>query len=168
MFFLHCLAALGFPKKGDWWEWRGSNWESWTAMWKLTPLSFGLPQRLEWFGGVEWRSWASAELGGQSGLQTVELELRQSSSRKKNKKNQMHAKRRPSSPPFIWRKRKSLFGPVCHVSLVGESLAGLLPATGSAPHVAVLHPVHLATLLAFAADLPAEEERHKNLRQWFF
>lgn len=159
MFFLHCLAALGFPKKWDWWEWRGSNWESWMAMWKLTPLSFGLPQRLEWFGGVEWRSWASAELGGRSGLWARE---------KKNKKTNA-CKTAPLHPPrFSPAKRKSLFGPVCHVSLVGESLAGLLPAAGGAPHVAVLHPVHLATLLPFAADLPAEEERQKNLRQWFF
>lgn len=58
-----------------------------------------------------------------------------------------------------------LFGAVCHVISVGESLAGLLPAAGGAPHVAVLHPVHLATLLPFAADLPAEEQRQKNLRQ---
>lgn len=47
---------------------------------------------------------------------------------------------------------------------VGEPLAGLLPAAGGAPHVAVLHPVHLAALLAFAAHLPAGEQVEKHRR----
>lgn len=42
---------------------------------------------------------------------------------------------------------------------VGKSLAGLFPAAGGAPHVAVLHPVHLAALLPLAAHLPTGEER---------
>lgn len=41
---------------------------------------------------------------------------------------------------------------------VGKSLAGLFPAAGGAPHVAVLHPVHLTALLPFTAHLPAEEK----------
>lgn len=47
------------------------------------------------------------------------------------------------------------------VKSVGESLAGLLPAAGGAPHVAVLHPVHFTALLPLAAHLPTGEE-HKN------
>lgn len=39
---------------------------------------------------------------------------------------------------------------------VGESLTGLFPAAGRAPHVAVLHPVHLAALLPLATHLPTE------------
>lgn len=42
------------------------------------------------------------------------------------------------------------------VGSVGESLTGLFPAAGGAPHVAVLHPVHLTALLPLAAHLPAE------------
>lgn len=37
---------------------------------------------------------------------------------------------------------------------VDEPLAGLLPAAGRAPHVPVLHPVHLAALFAFSSGLP--------------
>lgn len=47
---------------------------------------------------------------------------------------------------------------------VGESLAGLFPAAGGAPHVAVLHPVHLTALLPFTAHLPTVEGRTQDNR----
>lgn len=45
---------------------------------------------------------------------------------------------------------------------VGEPLAGFFPAAGGAPHVAVLHPVHLAAFLPLAAHLPAAEHRRRT------
>lgn len=42
---------------------------------------------------------------------------------------------------------------------VGESLTGLFPAAGGAPHVTVLHPVHLTALLPLATHLPTEDRR---------
>lgn len=45
---------------------------------------------------------------------------------------------------------------VGRVHSVGESLAGFFPAAGSAPHVAVLHPVNLTALLPLATHLPTE------------
>lgn len=38
--------------------------------------------------------------------------------------------------------------------LVGESLTGFFPATGCAPHVSLLHAVHLSALLCLAAGFP--------------
>lgn len=37
---------------------------------------------------------------------------------------------------------------------VDEPLAGLFPAAGGAPHVSVLHPIHLPALLALPPGLP--------------
>lgn len=81
----------------------------------------------------------------------------------------MHAKRCPS-PLAIggsarWR------GMAWHgVVSVSKSLAGLLPAAGGAPHVAVLHPVHLTALLPLAAHLPAgqrhTERERKEQHHW--
>lgn len=51
------------------------------------------------------------------------------------------------------------------VGSVGESLAGFLPAAGGAPHVAVLHPVHLTALLALAANLTTAGERDKKVKR---
>ncbi len=48
---------------------------------------------------------------------------------------------------------------LARIRSVGESLAGLFPAAGGAPHVPVLHPVHLTALLPFTAHLPTAEER---------
>lgn len=39
-------------------------------------------------------------------------------------------------------------------SSVDEPLAGLLPAAGGAPHVPVLHAVHLPALFALSPGLP--------------
>lgn len=38
--------------------------------------------------------------------------------------------------------------------LVGESLTGLFPATGCAPHVSLLHAVHLSALLCLPTGFP--------------
>lgn len=65
---------------------------------------------------------------------------------KKGKKRQ-----RPAGAP--WRRRRRS---------VGESLAGFFPAAGGAPHVPVLHPVHLAAFLPLAAHLPAAEDRWRD------
>lgn len=48
---------------------------------------------------------------------------------------------------------------------ISESLAGLFPAAGSAPHVTILHPIHFTALLPLAPHLPAEEEIWKNADQ---
>lgn len=65
-------------------------------------------------------------------------------------------------PPFLWRKAAQPIGVTRHCvgreHSVGESLAGLFPAAGSAPHVAVLHPVHLTALLPLATHLPTREK----------
>lgn len=50
---------------------------------------------------------------------------------------------------------------------VGESLTGLFPATGGAPHVAVLHPVHFAALLALATHLPAFEDKTQKRNETY-
>lgn len=44
-------------------------------------------------------------------------------------------------------------------ALVNEPLAGLLPAAGRAPHVTVLHAVHLPALLALSPGLPVRQAR---------
>lgn len=50
----------------------------------------------------------------------------------------------------------------CGGRSVSESLAGLLPAARGAPHVAVLHPVHLTALLPLATHLPTGGEMKTN------
>lgn len=54
---------------------------------------------------------------------------------------------------------------------VSEPLAGLLPAAGGAPHVPVLHPVHLPALSALSPGLPVRQERESYSHgetQWAF
>lgn len=58
-----------------------------------------------------------------------------------------------ASSPFDW-PLEVTWRCIGGVQSVGESLAGLFPAAGGAPHVAVLHPVHFTALLPFAAHLP--------------
>ena len=45
---------------------------------------------------------------------------------------------------------------------VSETLAGLLPATGRAPHVPILHAVHLPALLALSPGLPVRQARKQQ------
>lgn len=45
---------------------------------------------------------------------------------------------------------------------VQETLAGLLPAAGRAPHVAILHAVHLPALLALSPGLPVRQARKRR------
>lgn len=45
---------------------------------------------------------------------------------------------------------------------VSETLAGLLPATGRAPHVPILHAVHLPALLALSPGLPVRQARKRR------
>lgn len=66
-------------------------------------------------------------------------------------------------PPIICGEKAAVHDGMAHcctgkVHSVGESLAGLFPAAGGAPHVAVLHPVHLAAFLSFATHLSTAEE----------
>lgn len=62
--------------------------------------------------------------------------------------------------PFLWLKAAVPVGverrDVGGERSVGKSLAGLFPAAGRAPHVAVLHPVHLTALLPFTTNFPTE------------
>jgi len=52
--------------------------------------------------------------------------------------------------------------PVGPCRSVWKALTGLFPTTGSAPQLAILHTVHLATLLAVAPDFPAKKERETS------
>lgn len=140
------FSCTGVSQKWELWEWRGSagnpgqqcKCDS-AVLWFLT--------RPEFSGAT---AWAEPRVDGQLRLLAEE--------------KQIHAKLSPS--PLIWPKAAEPVGAARWEGggqrSVGKSLAGLFPAAGGAPHVAVLHPVHLAALLPFTAHLPTEEGRRTD------
>lgn len=78
------------------------------------------------------------------------------------RKDQVHAKWSPLPPRFSGPQLRRLLVRRCigRVGSVGESLTGFLPAAGSAPHVAVFHPVDLTALLPLAAHFSTGEVKN--------
>ena len=64
--------------------------------------------------------------------------------------------------PSEEREGRSVWGEIGARTSVGETLAGLLPAAGCAPHVAILHAVHLPALLALSPGLPVRQARKRR------
>ena len=57
---------------------------------------------------------------------------------------------------------RSVWGELRARTSVSEALAGLLPAAGRAPHVPILHAVHLPALLALSPGLPVRQARKQQ------
>ena len=66
------------------------------------------------------------------------------------------------STPSEEHEGRSVWGGLGAPASVNETLAGLLPAAGCAPHVPVLHAVHLPALLALSPGLPVRQARKRR------